>query len=137
MRGPRTDATKAAAKAAFIESFGQSFNFSQAAVAAGIHRCTADRWLAADEEFAERLNDVCEKHTDLVDQTAFEMATSGEHPTMTQFVLKARRPKIYGDRSRMELTGANGGPIVVAEVPLDAERAEAVAAILKSTGAAG
>lgn len=36
---------------------------------------------------------------------------------------------------RTEVTGAAGGPIEIAEVPLDSERAEAVAAILRSTGA--
>lgn len=46
--------------------------------------------------------------------------------TLAIFLLKAHKPEKYRENSRLELTGANGGPVQISEP----ERAERVAALL-------
>lgn len=48
-----------------------------------------------------------------------------------KWMLSKLAPKKYGERTAMELTGANGGPVQIS----DAERAAKVAAILASAQA--
>lgn len=49
-----------------------------------------------------------------VAKTALDMAKSGRNPEMTQFWLKTRAG--WTEKSRLELTGADGGPIEIAHV---------------------
>jgi hypothetical protein len=51
--------------------------------------------------------------------------------TLAIFLLKAHAPDKYRESSRMELTGANGGPVQIS----DTERAAKIAAILAAAKA--
>ena len=51
--------------------------------------------------------------------------------TLAIFLLKAHRPEKYRENSRMELTGANGGPLQISNT----ERAAKIAAILAAAQA--
>lgn len=128
--------TNGTAKDVFLEALSRSVDVSKAARAALVGRTTVYHWRAEDETFAQAWDDALTGSVDQVEDVAFAMATSGEHPTMTQFVLKSWRGDRYNDKQRLEVTGANGGPIEVVEVPTSAERATELAKILKSAGAA-
>jgi hypothetical protein len=126
----------ASKKEAFLAHLGVSGNISAAASAAGVDRKTPYNWREADPAFAAAWDAQCEAGLDELEREAARRALDSSD-TLLIFLLKSKRRGVFGEKREVELTGANGGPIVVAEVPLDAERAEAVAAILKSTGAAG
>ena len=51
--------------------------------------------------------------------------------TLAIFLLKAHAPEKYREKTSMELTGANGGPVQIS----DTERAAKIAAILASAKA--
>lgn len=51
--------------------------------------------------------------------------------TLAIFLLKAHAPEKYRENTRMELTGANGGPVQIS----DTERAARISAILAAAEA--
>jgi hypothetical protein len=58
----------------------------------------------------------------MVAQSAYEMATSGRHPIMTRFWLQARAQ--WRTTTRVELVGADGGPLNVAAMTPEQRKAE-------------
>lgn len=98
--------TKETAKRIFVEALARSVDVSAAARAANISRGTVYRWRRQDEAFAELWDEKLAGSVDQVEDVAFAMATSGEHPTMTQFVLKSWRRDTYGDQSKVEHSGS-------------------------------
>ena len=53
----------------------------------------------------------------MVGQTAYKMATSGKSPALTIFWAKSRMG--WTEKTALELTGRNGGPIETATAPVD------------------
>jgi hypothetical protein len=90
--------TNETAKRVFVEALARSVDVSAAARAANVSRATVYRWRKEDSAFAERWDDRLAGSVDQVEDVAFAMATSGEHPTMTQFVLKSWRRDTYGEK---------------------------------------
>jgi transposase-like protein len=122
-------------KAAIVESVRNGAYAKHAAQAAGISEASLYAWLADEPDFAGALEKAKADRTNAAIQ---RIAVHGErHWQADAWLLERTSPDDFRQRTTSELTGANGGPIEVAEVPLDADRAAAVAAILKSTGAAG
>lgn len=124
---------RVAAKKAFVASLGDSGNVSAASAAAQISRQTAYEWRADDEAFAAQWDAEVEAGLDKLELAATGRALETSD-TLAIFLLKSKRRAVFGDQSRIEHTGANGGPIQVTEVPTDAERASELAAILKAAG---
>lgn len=104
------------------------------------------RWLAADEEFAARyaaakaiqaellademiaIADTPEEGTKTIQKATGTEITTGdmvEHRKLRistrQWMLARLLPKKYGDRIQQEITGRDGGPVVIAGAPSDAD----------------
>lgn len=130
--------------AAFLTALALSGNVSKAATAVGIDRMTAYRWRKDDAEFSANWDEAMEIAVlgmeDECKRRAFEgfdVATKngvvrGYSDTLAIFLLKAHAPEKYRERSNVELTGANGGPIKT-ESMSDAQIAQALNAIATMT----
>lgn len=116
---------------AFLNALAKVPNITAAARAAGISRRGAYDRREADPEFAAAWDDALEQSTDALVGAAYRRAFEGtEEPVFYQgeecgmvrrfsdrlamFLLKAHRPQVYGDKSQVEMSGPDGGPIPVA-----------------------
>jgi hypothetical protein len=90
-------------------------------------RSTVTRWMETDAAFASKCARARDMQADLMDDRILDVANkveSGElTPDVGRVVVSALqwraaklKPKKYGDVSRHELTGADGGPITLAAV---------------------
>ena len=95
-----------------------------AAKAIGINRRTLYAWGEEDEEFGLAVKDVEEYCTDLIEHRLWKQAQAGD-TVAGIFYLKGRRPKVWHDKARLEVSGPGGGPVPV-QVE-EAERAELLA----------
>ncbi len=111
----------------FVAAMAKSMNITVACRAAGISRSCAYQHRECYPEFAEAWDDALETAIDSLDMQAYVIAMGSKgdpekgiearEPSerMLMFMLSRRRRAIYGDSSRVELTGAGGGPIRHAE----------------------
>jgi len=124
-RSIRTKKNREAFIAALDKSRG---NVSDACEVIGIGRTAAYKWKSEVESFRVEWDDVVEKHTDALESKVYERALDGwQEPVFyqgeetgsvtkfsdsnAQFLLRARRPTIYRDNSKIELGGVDGGPL--------------------------
>jgi hypothetical protein len=134
-------------KLAFLSVLAATCNVTASAEAAGIHRKTAYEWRDEDPEFAaawERAKDMgVEALEDEAHRRAFQgfdkpvyqggamVGTVREYSdTLSIFLLKAHKPTRYRENTRMELTGADGGPVQLDDTQA-ASRAAALLALAK------
>ena len=75
-----------------------------ACAAAGVNRTTAYRARADDEQFAAQWQSALDEAVDVVEATAFKLASEGE-PRLIEFILKAHRPSVYRERSEVAVAG--------------------------------
>lgn len=132
---------------AFLAALAATCNVTRACEAVGIARTTAYEW-REDEDFAERwekakrigaeaLEDECVRRAmEGTDEPVFhlgaECGTIRKYSdTLAIFLLKGAMPDKYRENSRMELTGAAGGPVEFT----DTERAAKISAILAAAQA--
>ncbi|HEU4836328.1 MAG TPA: hypothetical protein VFS90_18005, partial [Pyrinomonadaceae bacterium] len=76
------------------------------AKAAGISRWTAYRWRKEDPEFDSRWDEALENAVDVVENSLYQKAVSGDTICMI-FYLKAHRP-IYRDRLNIDIEQVRG-----------------------------
>lgn len=109
-------------------------------------------WINADKDFAARIEHARQMGADAIADDIITMLDEPPERTGTQFgdkvdgghvqwqknrveqrlkLLAKWHPKKYGDKTAMELTGADGGPVQIT----DTERAAKIAAILASAKA--
>lgn len=109
-------------------------------------------WIRDNADFAAAMNQARELGADAIAEDALEILDESPERTGTQFgdkvdagfvawqknrveqrlkLLAKWHPKKYGDRTAMELTGAEGGPVQIT----DTERAAKIAAILAAAKA--
>ena len=97
----------------FLERLRGSGNVRLSCRAAGVPRRTVyrwrDRWVTFADEWDEAKEDAC----DMLEAEAWKRATEGQSDRLLMFLLKAHRRDVYGDVMRAELTGADGGALVV------------------------
>lgn len=116
-------------KAAFLASYRDSGNVRLSAAKAGIDRSAYYRALDTDPEFATACADAREDAVDILEARAREGATLGWEepvifqgedtgirvrrvsPSLLMFLLKGLRAAVYGDRTKLEASGPDGGPI--------------------------
>lgn len=132
---------------AFLVTLAETGNVTRAAAAIGCGRSTVYEWREADEDFAKQweramriatlgLEDEARRRAEEgVDEPVFyqgiECGTVRKYSdTLLIFLLKARDPK-YREKTAMELTGANGGPVEMN----DAQAAGRLAGILAAASA--
>jgi hypothetical protein len=126
-------------KTAFLDAFRRVRTVSAAACVVGVHRSTLYDWRATDQDFATAWRDAEETILDELEANVFAAANHGAmglepsnaQARLAEFLLKGRRPEVYGDRSRVDVRSVS----VAIEVPTDPERARAVAEILLESGA--
>lgn len=110
-------------------------------------RTTVYLWLDANPEFRARCARAREGLADFLVDEIEQMANDtneDNHQSMKVRIATAQwramkmAPKVYGDRSRTEITGADGGPVAVAAVDLrnlsDDDLANMKSLMLKASG---
>lgn len=115
-------------KVAFLNAFRQTGVIQHAADAAGVHRSTVQEWRGKDSAFDREYEAAYEASIDVLEQEARRRALVGVtepvfqngkkvgdvqkySDTLLIFLMKGARPQKYRDNARLELTGADGGPI--------------------------
>lgn len=78
---------------------------------AGVRRKTHSEWMIKYPAYKEKFEELREKFVDGIEKVGIERAKSGSDG-MIQFMLKAHRREVYGDKSSVELAGQpNAAPI--------------------------
>lgn len=133
---------------AFLAALAATCSVTRACEATGLGRRTAYEWRAADPSFAARWEEAKRIGAEALEDEAHRRAFEGtDEPvfykgdecgtvrkysdTLAIFLLKGAMPDKYREKTSMELTGANGGPVQIS----DTERAAKIAAILASAQA--
>jgi hypothetical protein len=100
-------------KSRAVELFRSGATYDEAAAAAGVSSRTLYRWAEADPEFAELVEDARDRADDAVEAVMYRNCIDPDpsHNTLRMFWLKNRRRPVYGDQSRLEVSGPNGGPV--------------------------
>ena len=93
-------------KKKFIETLEAQGTVLHACKAAGISRQTAYRWHRDDLEFADQWDEALENAVDVVENSLYQKAASGDTICMI-FYLKAHRP-IYRDRLNIDIQQLKG-----------------------------
>jgi hypothetical protein len=117
----------------FLAALARTPNVSAAAKAAGVTRQATYARRKVAPEFAEAWDDALEASTDALIGEVYRRALEGvEEPVfhegkvcghkrrysdaLAMFLLRAHRPEVYGDRSRLDLTSAGqalASPVVI------------------------
>lgn len=118
----------------FFETLAATDHVQKAVTASGLARRSVYAWRDSDPEFAQRWTDAREAYVDKLEAEAYRRAVEGTEKgvwhqgamvgterqysdSLLALMLKAKRKREYGDASRVELTGADGGPVKVEESP--------------------
>lgn len=100
-RSIRTDR----ARKAFLDHLAATCNVSEAARVAGFSRRSAYEWRDADADFASAWEDAENQAADMLEQVAYERATSGQSDKMLEILLKAHRPEKFVEKQKVEHSG--------------------------------
>jgi hypothetical protein len=100
---------------AFLAAFASTGNVLLSAKAAGIDRNLPYLERRKNPTFAAAWEQAEEDSVQLLEAEARRRAMSVSD-TLLIFLLKSRRPAVYRDNARVELTGAAGGPIQTHQV---------------------
>jgi hypothetical protein len=100
---------------AFLQAFAATGIVVAAARAAGISRTQAYRARGRSPQFAQAWAQAEEEAIEILEAEARRRAMSVSDILLI-FLLKARRPNIYRENARLELTGVGGGPIATTSV---------------------
>lgn len=123
----------------FFATLAKTGQVTHASDVAKIDRRYAYRLRESDAEFAERWDQALETYADAIEAAAYQRAVEGTDKgvyylgdlvatekqysdSLLALMLKAKRRREYGDQSKMELTGADGGPVKVEESPTQIAR---------------
>lgn len=115
----------------FLSKYLRYCAIGKAATAAGISRRQVDRWLTSDSKFAADFKDAQKEALEILEMEARRRAVNGVNKpifykgekcgavkeysdTLLICLLKANAPEKY--RERQEITGPNGGPVLIKEV---------------------
>lgn len=115
-------------KAAWLRAFSKTGIIQSACDEVGVDRTTVLRWKNDDEAFAREWGKAYDAAIDGLEREAMRRAFEGwEEPvyqggamvgtirkfsdTLLIFLMKGARPGKYRDNARIELTGADGGPV--------------------------
>jgi hypothetical protein len=117
----------------FLKTFAETGTVVAACKAARIDRSTAYRDRSKNPRFAAQWAEAEEAGTELLEGEAHRRAYKGFMKPVFQngkqvgairqysdllliMLLRARRPNVYRENSRVELTGAGGGPIATTQI---------------------
>jgi hypothetical protein len=133
---------------AFLELVGAGYSSTASAKVIGVHRQRLYELRDRDAVFREEWRQAVEMGTDLLEQTAWEIATTGaleetfdeaghlvssrrrQDPATVRFLLASRRPETYSEKTRLEVRGRvdvehalASGPIVTLQDVIERQRA--------------
>lgn len=125
-------------------------NVSQAAKSIGVSRQAIYQERKEDKEFAESWDDAIGEALDNLEAALFDRAVNGVtndvfyegvscgtkteySDAASMFLLKNRRPEVFSDKVRQEITGKDGGAIQLQNLSAD-ELAARITAILERAG---
>lgn len=94
------EAETARKKNLFLEAYQKTGAIYLAADAVGIDRNTPRVWKKKDPDFKKRMEQAFEANTQYLEWNAYKQAVSGKAPVMLIFLLKSRRPGVYGDKAQ-------------------------------------
>lgn len=119
--------------ARICESVAGGMSVKKAAEKEGIGAATVMRWVKEKEDFRDKYARACEVRLDVLAEKLLDLAEEGhlaasdacagnarvqavklEIDTIKWMLVKLM-PRKYGDASKLELTGADGGPVEVVE----------------------
>lgn len=123
----------------FFAELKRTGQITQAAFNAGIDRSYAYKRRDNNPEFAKRWDEALDAFADTLEAEARRRAVEGTDKgvwhqgvlvgtekqysdSLLALMLKAKRRREYGDTSKVELTGADGGPVKVEEPPFEIGR---------------
>jgi hypothetical protein len=151
-----TRAQVAHLKKAFLEQFAEYGNITTAARVAGVARRTIYGWQEQDDEFAAAFREAEITATEVLESEARRRAVEGVvtitpnyhrgallsetietkySDTLLIFLLKARAPDKYRERTAIEHSGPGGGAIQTEDVSLsDDDRAARILALIQRAG---
>lgn len=124
-RTPAQDKKRGKSQAAFLTAFRESCTVAQAAKTAEVGRRTHYDWLKADPSYRAQFEDLEEAVTETLEREAMRRASEGTlkpvfyqgkacgeireySDTLLIFLLKARRPETYRERSDVNSTIQGG-----------------------------
>lgn len=93
---------KGAWKDLYLEKLQECGSLTAAARDVGVDPKTAYRQRAVDADFNAAVEELRHVTVERVEDTLYEMASSGKDTTATIFFLKSRKPEVYGDRLRAD-----------------------------------
>lgn len=134
----------AARREVFLSELAKHGRVTTAADTAGVDRANlytrkkedpvfAEQWATAIDRFADTLEEAARlRAVEGIDKGVYHqgvlMATEKQYSdSLLALMLKAKRKREYGDSSKVELTGADGGPVQVTESPIETARSIAFA----------
>lgn len=117
----------------FLKELGETGLVKQACENSGIGRSTVYEERQRNEDFALAWHDIEEETTEAMEREAIRRGAEGVKKPVYQggklvghvqeysdtlmiFMLKARRPEVYREKTRHEHTGPDGGPVVFADL---------------------
>jgi very-short-patch-repair endonuclease len=102
----------------FVQSLAEFGNVRQACIAAGVSRAGAYKRRETDAEFAQAWDEALDNFCDLLEGVYARRAIEQSDRAL-EFLLKANRPEKYADKSKLELTGKDGGPVAITTPALE------------------
>lgn len=131
-------------QAAFLEALRTSCNVSRSCEIVGISASTAYNLKRDFPSFAEKWHEAIEYAADTLEESARERALGVQDAiyhqgvvvgyktvysdAMTALLLRAHRPQKFRDNASLEMSGKDGGPIIMSDV----EKAAKINAILEA-----
>ena len=106
---------RAKQKEVFLKCLANGDSIRSASEQVKVVRQTVYNWKENDEEFAAAWDEAMEAGIERLEDAAYNRAMEGSD-TLMIFLLKAKRPKVYSDKQRLEHTGADGGPLSIASI---------------------
>jgi hypothetical protein len=101
-------------KPKFLKAFAETGRVGLACEVAGISRATSYKARQADEDFALQWAEVERTFLDALERKAYERALDGSD-RLLEFLLKAHRPEVYGERTRIEHSGGIDSSVRITE----------------------
>lgn len=106
-------------KRAFLAAYRNTGNIRVATEAAGVNRCTFYEWAEHDEIFALAAEQAKAEFGDLLERKLSEMAFEADN--VTALIVALKMAGRFVDKTRNELTGADGRPIQIEHGELSEE----------------
>lgn len=112
------------AKRRFVELSKRGRPPALAAEDIGFTWATIRKHLGTDPDFAAEVEQAVMVVDSRVQETAYDLAVSGDHPASTWKWLEARRRSEFGTTTNVQhtITGPGGGPVQLAAVTVEAFR---------------